>query len=188
MNPHNLRLVRQPEADETEGESKSSTGPSYGRSGSQPTAGDVSGLLELDRIRILVLEHRICWRVLPKTVQLAKSRPICSGLEIELESAAASSGLPATRTRANWPTSQRELLEVAAWVSIWDAADTEARLLRAGSTLSFALMPLGSRRLGVVITVNSSAATYPTVDARRSAHVYLMKDRLRLAGVRPDAW
>jgi hypothetical protein len=188
MNAHNFRLVRQPEVDETEGESKSSTGPSSGTSGSQPPAGDVSGLLELDRIRILVLEHRICWRVLPKTVQLAKSRPICSGLEIELESVAATGGPAATRTRANWPASQRELLDVASWVSIWDAPDTEARLQRAGSTLSFTLMPPSSRRLGVVITVNSNAATYPTIDARQSAHVYLMKERLRLAGVRPDAW
>ncbi|MCM2314820.1 MAG: hypothetical protein NDJ92_06685 [Thermoanaerobaculia bacterium] len=119
---------------------------------------------------------------------MAKSPPICSGLEIELESVAATGGPAATRTHANWPAYQRELLAVASWVSLWDAPDTEARLQRAGSTLSFALMPLGSRRLGVVITVNSSAATYPTVDARRSAHVYLMKDRLRLAGVRPDAW
>jgi hypothetical protein len=188
MNAHNLRLVRQPEEDEKERESSSSTGSHSGRPESLPLAGDVSSLLELDRIRILVLEHRICWRVLPKTVQFAKSRPICSGLEIELESVAATGGPAATRTRANWPASQRELLEVASWVSVWDARDTEARLQRAGATLSFTLLPPSARRLGVVITVNSSAATYPTIDARQSAHVYLMKDRLRLAGVRPDAW
>jgi len=188
MNAHNLRLVRRPEADETEGESKSSIGPASGRSGSQRFTGDVYVLPELDTIRILVLEHRICWSVLPKIVQLAKSRPICSGLEIELESMTAKGGLAATRPRANPPASQRELLEVASWVSLWDAPDTEVRLQQAGSTLSFALMPQVSRRLGVVITVNSSAATYPTIDARQSAHVYLMKDRLRLAGVRPDAW
>lgn len=188
MNAHNLRLVRQLDADDTEGESRSPSVRPCGKSGSQSPSGDASGLLELDTIRILVIEHRICWRVLPKTVQSAKSRPICSGVEIELESVA-STGRPAVaRPRGEWPALQRELLEVASWVSLWDAPDTEARLLRAGSTLSFALMPPSSRRLGVIISVNASAATYPTIDARQSAHVYLMKERLRLAGVRPDAW
>jgi hypothetical protein len=157
-------------------------------SDSQRFTGDVYVLPDLDTIRILVLEHRICWRILPKTVQLAKSRPICSGVEIELESVAVSRRLAATRPWGDWPASQRELLDVASWVSLCDAPDTEARLRRAGSTLSFSLTPPSSRRLGVVITVSSSAATYPTLDARQSAHVYLMKDRLRLAGVRPDAW
>lgn len=188
MNAHNLRLARQPEADETEGKSKSSAVGSSGRSSSQPSTGDVYVLPELDTIRILVLEHRICWRVLPKIVQLATSRPICSGVEIELESVAVSGRFAAMRPRGDWPASQRELLDVASWVSLWDAPDTEARLQRAGSTLSFTLMPPSSRRLGVIITVSSNAATYPTIDARQSAHVYLMKERLRLAGVRPDAW